>query len=129
MPWNGSIEAQRQADEAWNAVKHKRKRSKPKASARKTRTVAKPPISYRAYMKSRSWSRKREQAFKSLGRQCAVCFSEQNLSVHHKTYARLGRERMGDLQILCGDCHRNHHEGHVAGVHDPLTAEFMRVIG
>ena len=28
------------------------------------------------------------------------------LTVHHRTYARLGRERRSDVQLLCWRCHQ-----------------------
>jgi hypothetical protein len=29
------------------------------------------------------------------------------VTVHHRTYARLGRERRGDVELLCWRCHRS----------------------
>jgi AbrB family looped-hinge helix DNA binding protein len=31
---------------------------------------------------------------------------EMTVTVHHRTYARPGRERRGDVQLLCWGCHR-----------------------
>lgn len=30
-------------------------------------------------------------------------------AIHHKTYERLGAERMEDLEVLCHGCHARHH--------------------
>lgn len=32
-----------------------------------------------------------------------------NLCVHHKTYERLGQEKIEDLQLLCRKCHDELH--------------------
>lgn len=65
--------------------------------------------SYRAYLASPEWRRKRWAALQHHGRHCGVCRTRHNLHVHHKTYARLFRELMDDLEILCEECHRMHH--------------------
>jgi hypothetical protein len=42
------------------------------------------------------------------GRKCEKCGGEtmslEQLQLHHKTYERLGRELISDLQLLCADC-------------------------
>lgn len=43
------------------------------------------------------------------GRYCRVCRTTVHLEVHHKHYARLFNERVGDLEILCRTCHRHEH--------------------
>lgn len=64
---------------------------------------------YLAYMKSAAWERKRQQAFAHHGRFCHKCGSTSRLDVHHRTYARLGHERMSDLAVLCRSCHAGEH--------------------
>lgn len=64
---------------------------------------------YNRYIHSDKWKAKREAAFEKYGRKCSRCSSEHELEVHHKTYKRLGNEKLGDLQILCKTCHKNHH--------------------
>lgn len=61
---------------------------------------------YNEYMPSGAWRKKKIEVFKHYGRACANCGSRNNLQVHHKTYKRLGRERLSDLQVLCRECHR-----------------------
>lgn len=67
---------------------------------------------YRAVLRSRRWRRLRHRAYhRSLGR-CEGCHRRyflRALQLHHKTYVRLGRERMSDVELLCGRCHRNRH--------------------
>lgn len=40
---------------------------------------------------------------------CERCGAKRDLQVHHKTYERLGVERDQDLEVVCADCHRQHH--------------------
>lgn len=62
---------------------------------------------YKDYMKSDRWKRKRQQVFAHYGKRCYACRKyEKVLHVHHMTYARLGREAIGDLIPLCVPCHR-----------------------
>src|SRR5690606_32421242 len=67
-------------------------------------------ISYNAYISSTAWqhSPARLQELAASGYRCRLCNAsraEARLEVHHRTYARLGRERPGDLTTLCEDCH------------------------
>ncbi len=64
---------------------------------------------YKAYIQSAEWAVKRQQALKHYGRRCRACGATQSLEVHHKTYARLGRELIEDLTILCRTCHEAVH--------------------
>lgn len=117
--WNGSRAAQQQADAAWNAVKHLKRKKQKQKSARKF-------VVYSTYIISREWSKKRQAAFRHYGRVCAMCKTTVgSLHVHHLTYERLGREKMKDLQILCADCHVTHHDMPL----DSLSVEFRDVIG
>jgi 5-methylcytosine-specific restriction endonuclease McrA len=60
---------------------------------------------YREYLASPHWiemqARVREER-----RCCEACTATNGLQVHHKTYKRLGRERLRDLTLLCGECHK-----------------------
>ena len=60
---------------------------------------------YRAVMGSEGWRRRRRQALRRAGRRCQRCGARGPLDVHHLTYARLGRERPGDLLAVCERCH------------------------
>ena len=64
---------------------------------------------YRLYLKTAYWQRLR---MKILGRaeyKCQQCSSKDGLSVHHKSYQRLGHEENGDLICLCIKCHNAEH--------------------
>ena len=39
----------------------------------------------------------------------AGCTNEAT-DVHHRTYERIGKERLDDLQALCGKCHKQQHK-------------------
>jgi 5-methylcytosine-specific restriction endonuclease McrA len=42
---------------------------------------------------------------KMRGARCERCGSTRDLELHHKTYDRLGRELLSDLELLCSGCH------------------------
>lgn len=67
---------------------------------------------YTSYMKSPAWAKKRRTYFKSKQPQgCQGCGTRKQLHLHHKTYERLGRERLTDLIPLCSKCHAEVHRG------------------
>jgi len=61
---------------------------------------------YRAYLRSPEWRARRRRALALAGDACEVCGKGGRLEVHHTTYARLGKERLSDLVVLCRRCHR-----------------------
>lgn len=66
------------------------------------------PDEYTTYLASRKWADIRHAKLMQAGYVCERCGLSNysvDLEVHHLTYARLGRERMTDLQVLCPDCH------------------------
>ena len=87
---------------AYKATKNRKRKSAVKSAPKRP--------DYHVYMRSRAWVKKRQEAFAKYGLRCSVCRTEYDLQVHHKTYLRLGHERLTDLCILCDDCHRLHHE-------------------
>ncbi len=59
-----------------------------------------------AYMKTSKWKRKRKAKLDRVGRRSEKCNSVTGrMDVHHKTYERLGNERLEDLIVLCTRCH------------------------
>lgn len=94
--------ARKAAKKAAKKKKRGRKKPKPKLPAQ--------PFDYIAYLKSAHWRAKRKETLKYHGPKCDKCGTDENLQVHHKTYARLGREKMKDLQILCQTHHNELHE-------------------
>jgi hypothetical protein len=67
-------------------------------------------MSYEQYLRTDHWLKVRDAAIKRASFRCALCNSEVNLHVHHRTYERLGRELPGDLTVLCSACHDKFHE-------------------
>lgn len=77
--------------------------------------------SYAAYLAAPHWQQLRRRFYasarvelmrKHFGRPvCQFCLrGDRQLELHHRTYARIGRERMADLVLLCGDCHEKCHQ-------------------
>jgi 5-methylcytosine-specific restriction endonuclease McrA len=78
--------------------------------------------SYREYLRSDRWQELRRRFFaessrvanmrKRLGTLCCeFCgVTGRPLDLHHRTYKRLGREKLTDLVLLCRDCHRTVHK-------------------
>lgn len=60
---------------------------------------------YSAYLKTDRWKKKRDKVLRRDGYCCVLCTSIQDLEIHHRTYIRLYRERIGDLTTLCKRCH------------------------
>lgn len=64
---------------------------------------------YEEYLKSATWQARRRKLTRHYASKCFCCGAiptvEQPLDLHHVTYARLGRERPGDLVAVCRSCH------------------------
>ena len=62
---------------------------------------------YSAYLKSAQWKNIRRLLIQQSNGVCARCgHGSPELEIHHKTYERLGKERMTDLEVLCRTCHK-----------------------
>ncbi len=61
---------------------------------------------YQAYLASRAWAVKREAVRRRCGNVCERCHRAPHQQTHHKTYARIGHERLDDLLGVCTPCHR-----------------------
>ncbi len=68
-----------------------------------------PTVDYASYIQSARWAHLRDIALEHYGDACALCGSPHDLNVHHRTYDRLGKERLSDLTVLCRACHAHHH--------------------
>jgi hypothetical protein len=67
-------------------------------------------LQHRAYLASPVWKAKRGEALAFYGCVCNRC-KEHGTDVHHKTYDRVGGgELMEDLEVMCRECHKAHHE-------------------
>lgn len=73
--------------------------------------------SYSEYLRSDHWleTKRRFRASKLYKHKCSACGNDQSpMFIHHKTYKRIGRERLNDLIEVCGSCHSaiHKHENH-----------------
>lgn len=64
---------------------------------------------YHDYLKSAHWRRFRKH-YKRMRPWRCVCGATDDLELHHKTYARLGHERLDDVRPLCPSCHALIHD-------------------
>ena len=79
------------------------------AIAYHVRTLREMP--YSEYLLTTHWQWTRRQRLRIAGYRCERCHSTRaRLEVHHKTYERLGQERMDDLTVLCDGCHKETHD-------------------
>lgn len=69
---------------------------------------------YQQYLLQPHWIKIRDRALQRHRNSCRCCGGKINLEGHHKTYIRLGKEKVTDIQILCGErargCHYIWHE-------------------
>ena len=64
---------------------------------------------YAIYLRSPLWRLRRSMWIVRAGGRCQRCRSRRRLTIHHRTYRRLGHERRTDVTVLCWDCHRRQH--------------------
>jgi 5-methylcytosine-specific restriction endonuclease McrA len=126
------INTQKATDGLRKPTRRQRKRNRQKQREAEARNRLNKPkrkrfASYREYIHSKQWARKRQQAFLHHGKKCAICGTVQDLQVHHLHYRSLYRERMADLQVLCERCHANEHEGKHGWIADPITREYLKM--
>lgn len=70
---------------------------------------------YVDYLASPHWLDVRQRwkaanLFKGWVCHCYGCDSREGLSLHHRTYERVGREELSDLVLVCVDCHKRIHQ-------------------
>lgn len=64
------------------------------------------PVHYHTYIVSEEWRKKRDALILRKKGKCFVCaITGIQMHAHHVRYTRLGYEKKGDLQLLCGICH------------------------
>ncbi len=61
------------------------------------------------YYLTPEWFHIRNLKLEWSGFKCDRCSSNKNLQVHHKNYWSFGDEMPWDLEVLCGDCHKDEH--------------------
>jgi len=71
---------------------------------------------YKEYLKTKHWQGVKNRMYNSkIKYECNCCGKRKGLQLHHKSYNRVGNERLNDLIWLCGDCHEKVHEGNPKG--------------
>jgi 5-methylcytosine-specific restriction endonuclease McrA len=74
---------------------------------------ANPPPSrkakHKAVLESPRWRNMRRLVMERAGGICEACRLHDARHVHHKTYKRLGKERLKDLLAVCPACHMEIH--------------------
>ena len=67
---------------------------------------------YKKYLSSPAWNRKRDLVIERDKGICVRCRAEGK-EVHHKTYDNIGKEPLSDLVMLCKGCHERVHQPRV----------------
>ena len=78
---------------------------------------------YDQYLKTGVWRIFRARWIERHGDRCARC-RRKGEELHHRTYARIGRERDDDVVLLCRQCHDTFHGRH--GMDVEQTDAFCR---
>lgn len=68
-----------------------------------------PGLGYQEYLTTDAWRRKSDFMKTRFGHRCQLCNRRGNLNTHHRTYERVGAERVDDLTVLCRKCHERFH--------------------
>lgn len=82
---------------------------------------------YLRYLRSPLWRLRRRIWILRAGGRCERCGSRRRLTIHHRSYRRLGRERRSDIAVLCSPCHRAAHGGGPNRL-TPLRRRFVRAV-
>jgi len=67
--------------------------------------ILEPPTAYQEYLLGEHWREFRLAVLKGWSHRCCICYSDKALEVHHRTYERLGHEKLSDCVCLCSECH------------------------
>ena len=64
---------------------------------------------YRGYIRSPQWAARRDAVLRQVDWVCRDCKTHKATNAHHRTYQRVGRESLSDLEALCSVCHDERH--------------------
>lgn len=83
---------------------------------------------YQEYLASEHWKKTKDAWYASKnfhGQVCSAygCSKTFHLSLHHKTYARLGQEQLSDLVLVCDEHHKQIHKLEKRGMPLPKATE------
>lgn len=80
---------------------------------------------YQEYLNSPKWQTIRDKMHNKYVK--CRCGSSEHLIVHHKTYERVGHERLRDLELLCGLCHRLAHHRRIIPYSERIYDESFKM--
>lgn len=80
-----------------------------------------PKMTYREYITSAYWKKRKMMYFSKFGKTCAVCGQKSGVTLHHKKYddKLFGKEPNDHLVALCPRHHQSFHENF--GVQSNMT--------
>lgn len=88
--------------------KDKRKKIKSKKKKPKIRETVR---SYKSYIVSKLWRKRKNRYYQKYGKQCSCCKSTNYVQLHHKIYTGIyGNEPDNHLVALCMKCHKLFHD-------------------
>ena len=69
-------------------------------------------MNYQDYLQSAHWKDVKQRYYRSkFKKECFICGKKNlPLHLHHRTYKRLGKEKLNDLILLCENCHHLLHK-------------------
>lgn len=76
---------------------------------RRRNTTRKSRAIYRNYLRGKKWKKKRKAVMRRAGYTCRCCGGRAT-EVHHRTYKRIFREKVSDLEAVCRQCHKHKHK-------------------
>lgn len=100
-----------QARQAMRGIHLKKKSKNGKIKKKRNRTkLAKIPRSYKIYIKSVFWEKRKNDWYRKYGKSCKACLHTKYINLHHMFYKNYGNESDDHLVALCLDCHAEFHE-------------------
>jgi hypothetical protein len=99
--------------------------------SRETRLARLGHASYESFLGSKQWGEKRSEYWEDADtpKDCALCgTNDPPLLLHHRTYERVGEERLSDLIPACNRCHILIHELERRGDLEDLNADLSVLI-
>ena len=68
------------------------------------------PEAKATYLRSPQWQDLRNRRLSIANHCCELCSSPESLNLHHVDYSFLTEERIGDVVVLCRNCHQKQHD-------------------
>lgn len=84
--------------------------SKTKFRKNKRKYLNRIPRSYKIYIKSPYWTKRKNSFYKKYGKFCLICKGSYSIQLHHAFYGNYGNEADTDLIPLCVEHHARIHQ-------------------